>query len=322
MGFLFKIINMKKSEDRVIILLGPTSVGKTGVSTLFAKALDTEIISADSMQVYRGMDIGTAKPSPEMRRLIRHHMIDIVDPSETYSAGRYISEIRPVIDSLHNRGRIPLIVGGTGLYIKALTRGIFRAPGADAGLRACLNEMEGTCPGRLYEELKKADPERAASINPADRRRVIRAVEVILKTGRPMSLLQREMTTPLPYRFIKIGLTRQRKELYRMIGERVDAMFEEGLVDEVRGLLTMNPSGTPLQAIGYKEVIAYLNGEIGLEEARELIKKATRRYAKKQLTWFKKEEDIQWVDITGLQSKEEIFERVNDETVLSMLLKA
>ncbi len=306
-------------EKRILILTGPTCVGKTGLSLLIAEYLDTEIISADSMQIYRGMDIGTAKPSHDERRRVKHHMIDIVEPSERYSAGRYIDDVMPIIRSLHSRGVIPLVVGGTGLYIRAMTRGIFDAPQSDPELRAYLRELEEASPGILYGKLQELDPEKASLIKPGDLRRIIRALEVILKTGSPMSVLEREFTKPLPYEFIKIGLTRQRRELYRMIEERVDEMFRQGLVEEVKRLLERNPSETPLQAIGYKEVIAYLRGEQSLDETVHLVKRATKRYAKRQFTWFRKEPGIQWVDITGLRDERDIFEKVLKGTTLKEL---
>ena len=306
-------MDMDGVKKRVIIVTGPTGVGKTGFSVLLAEALGTEIISADSMQVYRGMDIGTAKPSPEERARVRHHMLDVVTPSETYSAGRYIRAVVPLIEAIHRSGRVPIVIGGTGLYIRTLTRGLFSGPEADPELRAALCEIERRRPGSLYRELERVDPAKARSIDPADRRRIVRALEVSLKAGRPVSELQSELTAPLPYEYTKIGLTRERKELYSLIEERVDEMFARGLIDEVAGLLRMNPSETPLQAIGYKEVIGYLRGERSLEEAKLLVKRATKRYAKRQFTWFRKEPGIHWVDITGLRTAEEVFEKVTGE---------
>jgi tRNA dimethylallyltransferase len=312
---------MKGKGKGVIILLGPTGVGKTGVSLLLAEDLDTEIISADSMQIFRGMDIGTAKPTVEERKRVKHHMIDIVDPSDSYSVGRYIDEVKPIIEMLHDGGKVPLIVGGTGLYIKALTRGIFSAPEADHELRAFLQEKERNSSGTLYEELKIRDPERAKDLNASDTRRIIRALEVVLKTERPMSILQKELTIPLPYDFLKIGLVRERKELYGIIEERVEEMFSAGLIGEIERLLSMNPSETPLQAIGYKEVIDHLKGERDIEETKRLVKKATKQYAKRQFTWFKREEHIHWVDITRLENHEDIFKKLKRETVVGKLLK-
>ncbi len=310
---------MKNLKD-VIILLGPTSVGKTRVSIKIARALKTEIISADSMQIYKGMDIGTAKPYREELLIVRHHMIDIVEPSERYSVGRFVEEVVPVIEHLLSNRKIPLIVGGTGLYIKALTRGLFSAPEADEELRRELKRQEQQAPGSLYKKLMELDPEKARELNPRDLRRIIRALEVIFKAEHPISDLQKELTSPLPYNFTKIGLTRNRKELYRMIELRVEEMFRQGLVEEVKRLLEKTPSETPLQAIGYKEVVEYLEGKKSLEETIHLIKRATRRYAKRQFTWFRKEPGIQWVDITGIHDTDEIFNKVLKETSLKRFI--
>lgn len=311
--------------NKVIILLGPTGVGKTEVSILLAKALDTEIISADSMQIYRVMDIGTAKPSEEQRMNIKHHMIDVVSPSEPYSVGRFIEDVTPVIDELHRKGKIPIIAGGTGLYIKAMTRGIFSGPSADWKLREELASLEKGQGSALYSYLQELDPEAASKIMPADTRRIIRALEVCLKTKKSISEFQQKLTTPLPYEFIKIGLRRERKELYRMLEARVDKMIEAGLVDEVKKIIAIHPFTdsplhrftpsaihpfTALQAIGYKEIAMYLNGEIPLEEAIRLIKRSSKRYAKRQYTWFNKEEDIHWIDITGIQDVNEILKHI------------
>lgn len=291
--------------EKVIVLLGPTSAGKTGASLSLAKTLGAEIISSDSMQIYRHMDIGTAKPSKEERTQVRHHMIDIAEPSEEFSAGRFIEEVVPVIDSIHEKGKIPLVVGGTGLYIKAMTRGLFSGPSADWPLREELIQTEEAHRGSAYEFLMRLDPETARGIEPNDVRRTVRALEVCLIGGK-MSELRKE-TRPLPYDFIKVGITRQREELYRLIEERVDRMFERGLVGEVRKLLSMNPARAPMQAIGYKETAAYLRGEHPLSEAVRLIKRNTKRYAKRQFTWFSKEEGIKWVDATGVFEGREIL---------------
>jgi tRNA dimethylallyltransferase len=298
--------------NKVIILLGPTGVRKTSVSILLAKELKTEIISADSMQIYRHMDIGTAKPSKEERAMVKHHMIDIVDPSDSYSTGKYITAVVPVIDKLHKKGKVPIIVGGTGLYIKAMTRGIFSGPPADWTLREELLSMEEEERGSLYNYLKKLDPDAAGKITPNDMRRVIRALEVCLKSNTSISEMQKNLTQPLPYDFIKIGLTRDRKELYRIIEKRVATMIETGLVEEVKNISTMNPDRTPMQAIGYKEMAMYLCGDITLDEATRLIERSTKRYAKRQFTWFRKEEGIHWIDITGIYDNHEAFIRVSN----------
>ena len=314
---------------KVLILLGPTGVGKTGVSILLAKALNTEIISADSMQIYRYMDIGTAKPAPGEMSMFKHHMIDIAEPWESYSTGRYIAMAATIIDLLVRKGKIPIVVGGTGLYIKAMTRGLFSGPPADWSLREELLSREKEEKGSLYKYLKELDPVAAEKIIANDTRRIIRALEVCLKSKIPLSEIQEKLTNPLPYEFIKIGITRERKELYRLIENRVDEMFKAGLLEEVKLVIKLlenaatqrdaerekeNFTDLPfpsMQAIGYKEIARYLYGDITLDEAIGLIKKGTKRYAKRQFTWFKKEEGIHWVDITGIDDIYEAFMRVN-----------
>jgi tRNA dimethylallyltransferase len=293
---------------KVIIVLGPTGVGKTAASILLAKELQTEIISADSMQIYRGMDIGTAKPSKEELKEVRHHLIDIVEPTEFYSAGQYISTVSEIIEDLHKKNKIPVVVGGTGLYIRTMTRGIFGGPSADLSIRDELLSMERHAPGCLYANLAGLDPEAVAGIEKNDLRRIVRAVEVCMKSGDKISTLQKELTSALPYEFIKIGLNRDRKELYTLIDERVDKMLEAGFVAEVERLLAKNPGRTAMQAIGYREIAACLRGEIQMEEAVRLIKRNTRRYAKRQFTWFRNEENISWIDVTGIFSSSDIFQ--------------
>ncbi len=289
------------------MLVGPTCVGKTGAAIALAHRLDTGIISADSMQIYRHMDIGTEKPTPKQLSEVRHHMIDIVEPSENYSAGRYIEDIRPIIDALHQRETVPIVTGGTGLYIKAMTRGLFKGPGADWTLR---EELRNEDTDTLYGRLGRLDPETASAIEPADKRRIIRALEVCIKTGRKMSELKKAQTVALPYDFIKVALSREREELYPMIEQRVDEMMRRGLIDEVKKVLAMNPSRSAMQAIGYKELKRYLEGEYPLEEAGRLIKRNTKRYAKRQFTWFRKEEDLNWVDITGAKGPDGVVEKL------------
>jgi tRNA dimethylallyltransferase len=308
--------------NNVIIILGPTGVGKTGLSILIAKALKTEIISADSMLVYKHMDIGTAKPSAEELRAVPHHLINILSPSETFSAGQFKEKATELIDSLHAKNKIPVIAGGTGLYIRSLTKGLFEGPGADDSLRKTLKqeaETEGS--DHLYEKLTAIDPESARKINKNDTRRLIRALEVSLRSEKGISELRKQSTLPLHYDFIKIGLTRDRKELYPMIEERVDRMMQSGLLEETKRLLTFNPGRTALQALGYKEILLHIQGNADLEESIRLIKKHTKEYAKRQFTWFKKEPSVHWVDITGIHDREEIYAAVlNKVEILKNLI--
>ncbi len=298
--------------NKVLILLGPTGVGKTGASILLAEKLDTEIISADSMQIYRNMDIGTAKPAKEELKAVRHHMIDIIPPTESYSVGQYIQTVIPVIDRLQGEGRIPVIVGGTGLYIKAVTRGIFSGPSADWTLRDELLSAEQAEKGYLFAYIQEIDPEASKKIDRNDIRRIVRAIEVCLKSREKISLLQKRFTRPILSEFIKIGLTRERRELYDIIEKRVDGMIQVGLQEETENILKMNPEKTPLQAIGYKEIAMYLDGKITMEEAVTLVKRNSRRYAKRQFTWFRKEEAIKWIDVTGIHDSTTIFNLIKD----------
>jgi len=297
--------------NKVIVILGPTGVGKTGFSLLLAKRLNTEIISSDSMLVYSHMDIGTAKPSNEELAAVPHHLINILSPKESFSAGLFKEMASLIIEGLHGKNKIPLIVGGTGLYISSLTKGLFEGPSADISFREELKREEDRHgPGHLYNLLVKVDPETARSLEPNDIRRIVRALEVSLKEQEKISQIRSSSTKPLDYEFIKIGLTRDRKELYSIIEERVDAMLEKGLLKEVEELMEMGPGKTAMQAIGYKELGLYLNGEVYMTEAVRLIKKRSKMYAKRQFTWFNKEPDIHWVDISGMNEAEDVYEKV------------
>jgi len=314
---------MKSTQNKtVIIILGPTGVGKTGLSILLAKALKTEIISADSMLVYRHMDVGTAKPSPAELGVVPHHLINIMEPDEKFSAGLFKEKASAIINDLHKRNKTPLIVGGTGLYIRSLTSGLFEGPGADELLRDELKEEEKKHgKGHLYNKLKSLDPDAAGKIEPNDLRRIVRALEVTLKAEKGISEIQKGSTRPADYHFIKIGLSRDRKELYSRIEDRVDKMMEDGLLDETEKLLKLNPGRTAMQALGYKEMVMYLDGSVDLTEAVRLTKKRTKMYAKRQYTWFRKEPDIHWVDITGFMDAGEIFEKtINDIEIIKKLI--
>jgi len=274
------------------------------------------------MQVYRYMDIGTAKPSDDELKMIPHHLINMLSPDETFSAGLFKEKATEIIKKLHAHHKVPVIAGGTGLYIRSLTGGLFDGPGADEPVRAALREQEKRKgKGYLYTLLKRIDPEAAGKIASNDLRRLIRALEVSLKEQKEISKIRKISTHPVHHDFIKIGLFRERAELYRIIEERVDRMMEKGLLEETKRLMEMNPGRTALQALGYKEMILFLEGHIDLNEAVRLTKKRTKMYAKRQYTWFRKEPGIHWIDISGITDVEKIFAKVmNDIEILKKLI--
>jgi tRNA dimethylallyltransferase len=298
----------------ILILAGPTAVGKTDASILLAQELKAEIVSADSMQIYRGMDIGTAKPSLEQRKLVYHHMIDIASPDQPYSVGDYLRDARSAIDGILASGGTPIVVGGTGLYIRALTRGLFHGPPADLELRErlLLREGEGE-PGVLYSDLVKVDPEAAVKIHPNDLRRTIRALEVYYLRDRKLSDFQQEHSfQDRPYQYRLVFLVRSRSELYARIEKRVDQMIGEGLEAEVRTLMDRGylPGLSSMQGLGYKHFLDCFLGKTSRDEAVALLKRDTRRFAKRQFTWFRREPESVWVDVTGLMEAGEILERI------------
>ncbi len=286
-----------ENKPPLLILLGPTAVGKTAVSLELAERLGAEIVSADSRLLYRGMDIGTAKPTEQERARLPHHLIDVADPDEVWSLARYLQEAQEAIAAIHARGRLPLMVGGTGQYVRAFVEG-WRVPRVepDSRLRAVLErwaEEIGT--QGLYDRLQRLDPQAAARIEPQNLRRTVRALEVILSTGERFSS-QREAGES-PYRQLLLGLQRPRSELYARVDARIEAMFSVGLVDEVQSLLAngYSPDLPPLSAIGYRQVIEYLRGEITLEEAKTQMRRITRRYIRQQANWFKQDDPrIRW----------------------------
>jgi tRNA dimethylallyltransferase len=308
-------------DNPILILAGPTAAGKTEASILLAQELGAEIVSADALQVYRRMDIGTAKPSREQRKLVFHHMMDIVEPDQPYSAGDYLRDARAAIDGIIASGSVPLVVGGTGLYIRALTRGLFHGPPADLELRGRLlqREAEGE-PGILYADLVKVDPEAAIKIHPNDLRRTIRALEVYYLRDKKLSVFQSEHGfQDRTHRFSLIFLVRSRPELYARIEQRVDKMIAEGLEAEVRSLLDRgySPELASLQGLGYKHFIDHFLGRTSRNEAITLLKRDTRRFAKRQFTWFRREPDTQWVDITGLEKPTDIAVRIKKNIEIS-----
>ncbi len=278
-----------------LILAGPTAVGKTDLSLELAEALQAEIVSADSRQVYRQMTIGTAKPPREALQRVRHHFIDELDLDEPFSAGHFAFAAWERIAQILSRGRIPLVVGGSTLYLYALQFGLAEIPDVDPTVRRWLNERllsEGA--EALYAELQRVDPEAAARLDATKTQRVIRALEVYHGTGRPITFYHRHHR-PSPHAFRTIVLYRDRPVLYERINRRVDQMLEAGLIEEVRGILEagFSPELDVLRTIGYEEVIAYLQGAYDYETMRRLIQRNTRRYAKRQLTWFRRF-DFEW----------------------------
>lgn len=286
--------------EKILVVTGPTATGKTALSVELAKKLGGEIVSADSMQIYRGMDIGTAKVTKAEMQNIPHHMIDIADPSEDYSVSRYVEEADAAVRGILSRGRLPIVAGGTNLYIDSLIAGLdFAEKAEDAALRESLNKQYDDIGGEaMLEHLRGFDPERAAKLHPADKRRIVRAVEIYILTGETITRHDEETKKrPKRYDAVKIALTfADRAVLYDRINARVDKMVSDGLFDEVKGLLDsgLSPESTSMQAIGYKEPAAYFRGEMSRDEAIELIKLSSRRYAKRQLTWLRRDDSIHW----------------------------
>lgn len=286
--------------EKILVVTGPTATGKTALSVELAKKLGGEIVSADSMQIYRGMDIGTAKVTKAEMQNIPHHMIDIADPSEDYSVSRYVEEADAAVRGILSRGRLPIVAGGTNLYIDSLIAGLdFAEKAEDAALRESLNKQYDDVGGEaMLEHLRGFDPERAAKLHPADKRRIVRAVEIYILTGETITRHDEETKKrPKRYDAVKIALTfADRAVLYDRINARVDKMVSDGLFDEVKGLLDsgLSPACTSMQAIGYKEPAAYFRGEMSKDEAIELIKLSSRRYAKRQLTWLRRDTTVLW----------------------------
>lgn len=298
---------------RLIFILGPTAVGKTEISIIVAQQINAEIISLDSRQVYRHMDIGTAKPTSEEQQHVPHHLIDFVEPDQSFTVADYQKLADKKVQEISRRGKQPVFVGGSGLYFRAVVDGLFEGPGADQELRAKLRE-EAQKFGRekLHQRLALIDPETAEKVHPNDLVRVIRALEVYEKTSEPISKLQHQWDEEPPrYDFVAVGLNRPRKLLYQRIERRVDEMIEKGLIEEVKRLLERYPRDCrAMQSFGYSEIASYLNGEIGLQEAIELTCRRTRRFAKRQLTWFRNDDRIRWLDLSQFQSANEAVEEL------------
>ena len=286
---------------RVLVITGPTATGKTALSVLLAKRLDGEIISADSMQVYRGMDVGTAKVTPAEMQGVPHHLIDVAEPSENYSVARWVDAAAAAAEDIFSRGKLPMIVGGTNLYIDSLLSGRdFAETGGDSALRDALSAEYDRIGGEAFrEKLREVDPERASLLHPSDKKRLVRALEIYRLTGETITAHD-ERTKALPKRWdsLRVALNfADRAALYERIDRRVDEMLAAGLFDEVRGLLAagLPPDCTAMQAIGYKEVVGYFSGESTAEAAADAIRQNSRRYAKRQLTWLRRDAELLWI---------------------------
>lgn len=294
----FSIADKIAVKPAVIVITGPTASGKSDLAFKVAEKFDGEIINADSMQVYKGMDIGTAKPSEELMLRIPHHLFNIADPDEEFTAADYSRVGMEVIHGISSRGKTAVVAGGTGLYIRALLSGLADVPGADNAARAEYNEIADRYGNEhLLECLMRVDPEAASRIHPNNRVRIIRALEVFNQAGRTISEIQHEHRFTLKWcNHLKIGINVERNELYDRINSRVDQMIAEGLVAEVESLLSLGYSQRlkSLSSIGYKEICDYLSGRQTLSEAVALIKQSTRRYAKRQVTWFKNDPEMKW----------------------------
>ncbi len=290
---------MPSPDLPLIIIVGPTAVGKTETSIILAERLDAEIISADSRLFYRGMDIGTAKPTQEERQRVPHHLIDVADPDQIWSLANYLRAAREIIDEIHARGNLPMLVGGTGQYIRAMVEG-WQVPEVhpDPRLRDRLEAWaEQIGPEGLHARLQVLDPQAAAKIDPPNLRRTVRALEVILTSGQRFS--KQKGRKPPPYAILQIGLRRPRQEIYTRVDARIQAMLESGLVEEAQSLLDQgySPELPPLSAIGYRQVIQYLQDQISLEQVIKIMKRKTRKFVRHQANWFSPDDpDIHWVD--------------------------
>ena len=304
-------------SKKIVVICGPTASGKTALSIALAKAFDGEVVSADSMQIYRRMDIGTAKPTREEMDGVPHHMLDVAQPGEAYSVSRYVEEATACVEDILSRGKLPIICGGTGLYIDGLIRGTdYQPAGTDNGIREQLEgEWEEQGAEKMMARLAAVDPDSAARLHLSDKRRILRALEVYLATGETITVHNaRTKAIPPRYEAVMIGLnTEPRQILYDRIDRRVGVMLEQGLLQEVQSLLEDGLlEGTAAQAIGYKELLAYFRGEMTLEAAADLIRQKSRNYAKRQLTWFRRDERVKWIVYNAPEAAQAVLQEATE----------
>ena len=305
---------MPLTKPKLVIVLGPTAVGKSELALELAPQIDGEIVNADSQQVYRYMDIGTGKPSEAERKNVKHHLIDVVNPDEEFNAALYRRLATEAIDRIQRGGKTAVVCGGTGLYLKALTHGLFTGPGQDPQIRRTLEaEINNTGLAGVYQRLVKIDGTVTSTIHPNDRQRIIRALEIYESTGKPLSEWQKEHAFhEEPFEVCKIGLLRERTELYDHINRRAERMIEEGLLEEVRGLVARGFALDlkPLRSVGYRQMGAVIQGMMEQAEALAEMKQETRHLAKRQLTWFRRDSEIRWYHPE--KQKDEIFQAISE----------
>ncbi|MEO8660708.1 MAG: tRNA (adenosine(37)-N6)-dimethylallyltransferase MiaA [Bryobacteraceae bacterium] len=301
----------RETVSPLIAVVGPTGSGKSALALQLATSLDGEIVNCDSLQIYRFFDIGTAKLPPHERAAIPHHLIDIADPTDVFTAGDYARLARQAISGISSRHHLPILAGGTGFYLNALLHGLAPGPSRDDSLRARLSARENLRPGSLHRILRRFDPPTAARIHANDVQKLIRAVEICLRARRPASQIFEQGRDPLTgYRILQIGINPPRASLYDALNRRSEAMFRTGLLTEVRTLLAAGVSHTakPFQSLGYKQALAHIRGELTLEKAIESTQIETRHYAKRQWTWFRRDPQVQWIE--GLGGSPEVFHKV------------
>lgn len=310
------MIELNEKQD-LLVIVGPTAIGKTAISIDVAKKLNGEIISADSMQIYKFMDIGTAKVKPEEMNGVPHYLIDVVYPDEEFTVADFKYYAEKYIKQITDSTKVPIVAGGTGLYLNSLVYELkFTRVKKNDEFRKQCEEIASLYGNQfLYKKLSEVDPETSDRISPNDKKRIIRALEIYHETGKPMSYYNKNFRTEVDkYNLTMIGLNTDRAKLYSRINERVDTMINEGLIEEVKNLLNMgyHKNLTSMQAIGYKEIISYLEGEVELEEAIEILKRNTRRFAKRQLTWFRRDDRIKWIDISNFDGIDKIGDYIVD----------